>query len=72
MTLRISDHDSIWSKTHDSLYLGKLELDDGSFIKEYPIIVTSNYNQQVSLSIHYLNKSKLGNEFNSQIDYAIL
>lgn len=72
MTLRISDHDSVWSKTHDSLYLGKLELDDGSFIKEYPIIVTSNYNQQVSLSLHYLNKSKLGNKFNSGSDYAIL
>lgn len=72
MTLRISDHDSNWSKTHDSLYLGKLELDDGSFIKEYPIIVTSNYNQQVSLSLHYLNKSTLGNEFNSHSDYAIL
>lgn len=72
MTLRISDHDSVWTKTHDSLYLGKLELDDGSFIKEYPIIVTSNYNQQVSLTLHYLNKSKLGNEFDSHSDYAIL
>jgi hypothetical protein len=72
MTLRISDHDSIWTKTHDSLYLGKIELDDGSFIKESPIIVTSSYNQQVSLSFHYLNKSKLGNTFNSHSDYTIL
>jgi len=72
MTLRISDHDSVWTKTYDSLYLGKLELDDGSFIQEYPIIVTRDYNQQVGLSFHYINKNSLGNKFNSYCDYTIL
>lgn len=59
-TLRVSDHDGIWSKTYDSAYLGNLELDDGSFIKESPIIVLKEYNQQIPLSYHFIDKSNFG------------
>ena len=71
LTLRITDYDAIWTKTHDSLYLGNVELDDGSFIQEYPIIVTKDYNQQVPLSSHFINKN-IGDKFNSCYDYTIL
>jgi hypothetical protein len=72
LTLRISDHDSSWKKSFDSLYLGNIELDDGSFIQEYPVIVTSDYNQQLCLSYHYINKNKLGEKFYSNDDYTIV
>ena len=60
---RISDHDGLWSNTYDSVYLGNIELDDGSYIQDAPIIATKNFNQQQPLSIHYINKNKLGNKF---------
>jgi len=51
-TLRISDHDGLWTNTYDSVYLGNLELDDGSFLDDTPMIVLQNYNQQLPLSCH--------------------
>ena len=72
MTLRISDYDANWTKTYDSLYLGNVELDDGTFIQESPIIVTKDYNQQVPLSCHFINKNNLGDKFNSCYDYTIV
>ena len=62
-TLRISDHDGIWSTTYDSAYLGNIELDDGSFVSDTPMIVLKEYNQQVPLSCHYIDKSKLKDIF---------
>ena len=64
LTLRISDHDGLWSNTFDSVYLGNIELDDDIFLKEKPIIVVKDYNQQVPLSSHYIDKNKLGETFN--------
>jgi len=57
LTLRISDHDGKWSETSDSCYLGNLILDNGSKVKDSPIIVLKDYNQQVPLSYHYINKA---------------
>jgi hypothetical protein len=64
-TLRISDHDGIWARTYDSAYLGNLELDDGSFIEEGPMIVLKDYNQQIPLSYHFIDKSTLGDNYDS-------
>jgi len=64
-TLRISDHDGIWSKTYDSAYLGNLELDDGSYIKELPTIVLKDYEQQIPLSYHFIDKSNIENKYDS-------
>jgi len=50
LTMRISDHDGKWTKMYDSVYLGRTELDDGSFLKNTPIWVVKDYNQQFSLS----------------------
>lgn len=64
-TLRISDYDGIWTKTYDSAYLGNLELDDGSFIKESPILVLKEYEQQIPLSYHFIDKNTLSDKYDS-------
>jgi len=68
MTLRISDHDGEWSKTYDSVYLGIIELDDGSLLQEVPSIVLREYNQQIPLSCHYIDKHTIGEKFNANND----
>jgi hypothetical protein len=55
-TLRISDHDGLWANTYDSVYVGNLELDDGSLLDETPMIVVKEYVQQVPLSRHYVKE----------------
>lgn len=59
LTQRISDHDGLWANNYDSVYLGKVELDDGSFLEDTPIIVLKEYKQQVPLTYHYIDKNKL-------------
>jgi hypothetical protein len=56
LTMRISDHNGKWAKTYDSAYLGKTELDNGDFLKNTPIIVLKEYDQQKPLSYHYKNQ----------------
>jgi hypothetical protein len=55
-TLRISDHDGLWSVNNDSICVGELELDDGSFLDDTPIIVLKDYKQQIPLSYHFTPK----------------
>jgi len=69
LTLRISDHDGLWTNVYDSAYLGNIELDDGSFLEETPMIIVKDYNQQVPLSYHYIDKNKIGEKFNPN-DYS--
>jgi hypothetical protein len=59
LTMRISDHDGLWSKSYDSVYLGYTELDNGECLKNTPLFVIKEYEQQVPLSYHYKNKAKL-------------
>jgi hypothetical protein len=59
LTLRISDHDGLWANAYDSVYLGNLELDDGSFLDDIPMIVLKNYVNQIPLSFHMINTSML-------------
>lgn len=54
LTLRISDHDGLWANTYDSVYVGNLELDDGSLLDDTPMIVLKEYVNQIPLSSHYL------------------
>ena len=65
LTLRISDHDGLWSKVYDSAYLGNIELDDGSYIEDAPMVVLKEYKQQIPLSYHFIDKSSLGNKYDS-------
>jgi len=62
-TLRISDHNGLWTNSFDSTYLGNIELDDGSFMEDTPMIVLKEYNQQIPLSYHFIDKSGLGNKY---------
>lgn len=55
LTLRISDHDGLWAKIYDSVHIGHIYLDNGIFLKDTPIIVVKNYNQQVPLSYHFVD-----------------
>ena len=48
-TMRISDHDGNWTLDYDSVYLGKIELDDGTILREKPCWVIKNLNQCTKL-----------------------
>lgn len=58
LTMRITDYDGKWTEHYDSVILGKIELDNGSYIKA-PIIVVKEYEQQTPLSYHYVNKTTI-------------
>lgn len=62
MTIRISDHDGLWATTYDSVYLGRLELEDGSILDEPPSVVLKSYSQQVPLSYHFIDTSNMVKE----------
>ena len=51
---RISDHNGKWTTEYDSAYIGNILLDDGNYIKDTPITVIRDYDQQVPLSYHYI------------------
>ena len=61
LTMRISDYDGLWAQNYDSCYLGHIELDNGEYLKNTPIIVVKEYNQQVPLSYHYNKICQLEN-----------
>jgi hypothetical protein len=72
-TLRISDHDGKWTKNNNSVYLGNIELDNGSLIKDAPLIVLKEYNQQIPLSYHFINKKTLSDKFEKDnLNYSIV
>lgn len=58
LTMRITDHDGKWAEKYDSVYLGNVELDDGSFLNK-KIFVIKEYEQQLPLSYHFINKNTL-------------
>lgn len=57
LTMRITDHDGIWTELFDSIYLGDVELDNGTHLKDVPIIAVKEYQQQVPLSYHFTDKN---------------
>jgi hypothetical protein len=58
LTMRITDYDGKWAENYDSCYLGHIELDNGEYLKNTPLLVIKEYNQQVPLSYHYLSDKK--------------
>jgi hypothetical protein len=60
LLMRVTDYDGLWSKYNDSCYLGKIKLDNETFIKNAPIWVVKDYEQQFPLSYHYIDKRYLG------------
>ena len=51
--LRLSDRDGLWAISNDSVYIGRVELDDGSYFENGPLWVLKNYEQQIPLSTFY-------------------
>jgi len=72
MTLRISDHDGLWKQNYDSVYLGKIELDNGDICKNANTYVIKDYYNHTPLSYHYINKLSLGDTFDENSDYQIM
>jgi hypothetical protein len=72
MTLRISDHDGLWKQNYDSVYLGKIELDNGDYLKDAPLYVVKDYYNHTPLSYHHINKRTLGDRFDENGDYQIM
>jgi len=72
MTLRISDHDGLWKQNYDSVYLGKMELDNGEYLRNVPLYVVKDYYNHTPLSYHYINKRTLGSKFDENSDYQIM
>ena len=56
LTMRISDHDGLWTRKYDSVYLGAIMLDDGTQLKRNLLAIT-NRDQQVPLSYHYIDNN---------------
>lgn len=58
LTLRISDYDGKWTEKYNSVYVGDIELDNGEKMKNTPIYVVKQYEQQIPLSFHYIDSNK--------------
>ena len=63
LTLRITDYNGNWIENYDSVYVGDIELDNGEKMKNTPIYVVKKYEQQISLSYHFIDTTN---------DYQIL
>jgi len=72
MMIRVSDRDGLWTKDYDSIYLGKIDLDDGNVFEDYPLWVVKDYNQQVVLSSHLIDKKTLDKEWSRDSNYFTL
>jgi hypothetical protein len=72
LTMRISDHDGKWTEKADSCYLGDIELDNGTFLENTPMIVLKEYNQQISLSYHYIHSLYWKEKFDKNHSYTIM
>jgi len=63
LTMRITDYDGKWAENYDSCYLGQIELDNGEHLKNTPILVIKEYNQQIPLSYHYNKNPFVENDY---------
>ena len=63
--LKMVDYDATWVNDHDSVYVGRALMDNGDRLFDYPEMVVKNNSQQVSLSIHIIDKKTLGEKWES-------
>ena len=73
MTIRVTDYDGKWANEYDTIILEDIQLDDYVKVKNTPMYVCKEYEQQISLSYHYINKKSIcdGND-SSNGEYLIL
>jgi len=48
--------ENVWADKYDSIFLRNVETSNEKLLNECPLIVLKNYEQQSSLSYHYINK----------------
>ena len=61
LQMRISDRGGLWTSEYDSLFMGRIELDDGRIMENYPIFVVKEYDQQIVLTSHIQDKTRANN-----------
>jgi len=49
LTMRISDHGGKWAENYDSVFAGRVEMDDGSFLHDSPFIVVKKHEQHFAI-----------------------
>jgi len=52
LTMRISDYDGKWIENYDSVYIGNIELDDGTKLNKTPIYAIRDISRIILLSIY--------------------
>lgn len=52
---RISDYSELWKKKYDSVYVGRIELDNGEEFLKGPLYAFKKYEQHLPLSYEYVN-----------------
>jgi len=57
--IRFSDRDALWTQKYDSVYVGPMSLDNGDTYQEAPLWVLKDYEQQIPLTIHSIDKRTL-------------
>jgi hypothetical protein len=57
--IRFSDRDALWTQKYDSVYVGPMALDNGDTYQETPMWVLKDYEQQIPLTIHSIDKRTL-------------
>ena len=61
LTMRITDYDGKWTENYDSIILTNIRLDNGTLMKNTPILCVKQYEQQYPLSYHFISKSQVKN-----------
>lgn len=72
LTIRISDHDGTWATKYDSVFVGKVLLDNGQPFNGSPIFVVKTYEQQHSLSYHLIDHKSLNDQLERKNNYYIM
>jgi hypothetical protein len=68
LTMRITDYDGKWADKYDSIHLGQLVLDNDEILNKQ-ITAVKEYEQQIPLSYHYINKLTL---IGGSTNYSVL
>jgi hypothetical protein len=63
--LRLVDYDARWTNDYDSVYAGRVLMDNGNVLFDYPEIVAKTNSQQIPRSIHIIDKRTLGEKWSA-------
>jgi hypothetical protein len=72
MLMRVSERDGIWTKEYDSIFVGNIELDDGSLFEDYPLWVVKEYEHHMVYTSHTVNVNKLGDQWSREVEFETL